>query len=44
MSCINYEDPDGGYVQDDEPTNTEIEEQKVDLDEDCIHEKIANKF
>ena len=44
MSCINYDDSDGGYVRDDEPTATDIEEQKVDLDEDALHEELANKF
>ena len=78
MSCINYEDPDGGYVRPDfdsticprcgsentgecdlpgflecgdcnfcfDPnvTDTDISEQKVDNDEDRMHEELANKF
>ena len=42
---FNLDSSDGNYdPSDDEPTDTDIAEQKVDNDEDALHEELANKF
>ena len=43
-SRYDYDSSDGNYERDDEPTDTDIAEQKVDNDEDALHEELANKF
>ena len=43
-SRYDYDSSDGNYEPDDEPTDTDMAEQKVDNDEDAMHEELANKF